>query len=85
MHGANRLGANSILEVVVFGRAIANGIAEKHRPGEKIPVLKDVLDLFPDFLFLLFIKYRCYRRMVRNLFAIFKVYVTLKVRLKWQT
>lgn len=40
VHGANRLGANSLLDLVVFGRACALNIAEKHKPGEKIPDLK---------------------------------------------
>ncbi|KAK9711560.1 Fumarate reductase flavoprotein C-term [Popillia japonica] len=34
VHGANRLGANSLLDIVVFGRAAANYISEKHKPGE---------------------------------------------------
>ncbi|KAK3011628.1 hypothetical protein RJ639_011130 [Escallonia herrerae] len=33
VHGANRLGANSLLDIVVFGRACANRVAEIHRPG----------------------------------------------------
>jgi succinate dehydrogenase (ubiquinone) flavoprotein subunit len=41
VHGANRLGANSLLDLVVFGRACALTIAEEHRPGEKIPALPD--------------------------------------------
>ena len=28
VHGANRLGANSLLDIVVFGRAVANKIGE---------------------------------------------------------
>ncbi|XP_031767341.1 succinate dehydrogenase [ubiquinone] flavoprotein subunit, mitochondrial-like [Galleria mellonella] len=40
-HGANRLGANSILDIVVFGRAIANNISKLFKPGEKQPILKD--------------------------------------------
>lgn len=36
VHGANRLGANSLLDLVVFGRACAKTIAEEHKPGEKI-------------------------------------------------
>lgn len=40
VHGANRLGANSLLDIVVFGRASANRIAEIAKPGEKIPDLK---------------------------------------------
>lgn len=39
VHGANRLGANSLLDLVVFGRACAKTIAEENRPGEKIPEL----------------------------------------------
>ncbi|KAI5684202.1 hypothetical protein M9H77_05430 [Catharanthus roseus] len=35
VHGANRLGANSLLDIVVFGRACANRVAEIQRPGEK--------------------------------------------------
>ena len=31
VHGANRLGANSLLDLVVFGRACANAIAEDHQ------------------------------------------------------
>merc|ERR1719478_1810937 len=34
VHGANRLGANSLLDIVVFGRACANRIAEIAKPGE---------------------------------------------------
>lgn len=41
VHGANRLGANSLLDLVVFGRACAKTIAEEHRPGEKVASLPD--------------------------------------------
>lgn len=41
VHGANRLGANSLLDLVVFGRACAKTIAEEHKPGEKQAPLKD--------------------------------------------
>src|SRR5690554_1024232 len=34
VHGANRLGSNSLLDLVVFGRAAANRCAEIIRPGE---------------------------------------------------
>lgn len=34
VHGANRLGANSLLDLVVFGRAAALDIAEKFTPGQ---------------------------------------------------
>lgn len=40
VHGANRLGANSLLDIVVFGRACAKRIAETSKPGEKLPDLK---------------------------------------------
>lgn len=36
VHGANRLGANSLLDLVVFGRACALTIAEEHKPGENL-------------------------------------------------
>lgn len=39
VHGANRLGANSLLDLVVFGRACAKTIAEENKPGEKIPAM----------------------------------------------
>lgn len=39
VHGANRLGANSLLDLVVFGRAAALTISETSRPGEKQPEL----------------------------------------------
>ncbi|PWN93586.1 succinate dehydrogenase [Acaromyces ingoldii] len=34
VHGANRLGANSLLDIVVFGRACANHIKENLSPGK---------------------------------------------------
>lgn len=34
VHGANRLGANSLLDIVVFGRACANHITENMEPGK---------------------------------------------------
>lgn len=42
VHGANRLGANSLLDIVVFGRACANHIMENNRPGEKIGNIRNV-------------------------------------------
>lgn len=36
VHGANRLGANSLLDLVVFGRACAKTIAQENKPSEKI-------------------------------------------------
>jgi len=41
VHGANRLGANSLLDIVVFGRACALKIAEDHQPGEAIAPMKE--------------------------------------------
>lgn len=35
VHGANRLGANSLLDIVVFGRACANRVAEIQKPGKQ--------------------------------------------------
>jgi succinate dehydrogenase / fumarate reductase flavoprotein subunit len=35
VHGANRLGCNSLLDIVVFGRAAAQRAAATIRPGEK--------------------------------------------------
>merc|ERR1712127_560668 len=34
VHGANRLGANSLLDIVVFGRACANRVSEVLTPGK---------------------------------------------------
>lgn len=34
VHGANRLGANSLLDIVVFGRACANHIRDTSTPGK---------------------------------------------------
>jgi len=36
VHGANRLGANSLLDLVVFGRACAKTIAAENKPGDTI-------------------------------------------------
>merc|ERR1712083_462547 len=36
VHGANRLGANSLLDLVIFGRACAKTIAEDSKPREAI-------------------------------------------------
>jgi len=37
VHGANRLGANSLLDIVVFGRACAHHIKETLEPGKPHP------------------------------------------------
>mmetsp|Transcript_4489 Transcript_4489/g.9857 ORF Transcript_4489/g.9857 Transcript_4489/m.9857 type:complete len:630 (+) Transcript_4489:86-1975(+) len=39
VHGANRLGANSLLDIVVFGRACALRIADISKPGDRVPEL----------------------------------------------
>jgi succinate dehydrogenase / fumarate reductase flavoprotein subunit len=39
VHGANRLGSNSLIDLVVFGRAAALRCAEKLTPGDKQPEL----------------------------------------------
>jgi len=39
VHGSNRLGANSLLDIVVFGRAAALLVKEKLKPGTKLPDL----------------------------------------------
>jgi len=46
VHGANRLGSNSLIDLVVFGRAAALRCAELLTPGEEKPDLpKDSADL----------------------------------------
>jgi len=45
VHGANRLGSNSLLDIVVFGRAAALRCAEVVKPGEaQAPLPKDSAD-----------------------------------------
>jgi succinate dehydrogenase / fumarate reductase, flavoprotein subunit len=41
VHGANRLGSNSLLDLVVFGRAVANRCAETIKPGQSHSKLSD--------------------------------------------
>ncbi len=41
VHGANRLGSNSLLDLIVFGRAAANYCAENIKPGMSHKPLKD--------------------------------------------
>lgn len=41
VHGANRLGANSLLDIVVFGRAVAHHIASELKPGTPQKPLAD--------------------------------------------
>lgn len=42
VHGANRLGANSLLDLVVFGRACAKTIASENKPGDSSKELDPV-------------------------------------------
>jgi len=45
VHGANRLGSNSLLDIVVFGRAAAHRVVETVRPGEShAPAPKEATD-----------------------------------------
>ena len=37
VHGANRLGTNSLLDLIVFGRAAAQRAAEIVKPGSRVP------------------------------------------------
>ena len=39
VHGANRLGANSLLDLVIFGRRAAQTTAETFKPGQAQPDL----------------------------------------------
>ncbi|VDK67981.1 unnamed protein product, partial [Anisakis simplex] len=41
VHGANRLGANSILDAAVFGRACSINIRDELKPDERMPTLPD--------------------------------------------
>jgi succinate dehydrogenase (ubiquinone) flavoprotein subunit len=36
VHGANRLGANSLLDLIVFGRAVSHTIRDNFQPGDKL-------------------------------------------------
>ncbi|XP_034934385.1 succinate dehydrogenase [ubiquinone] flavoprotein subunit, mitochondrial-like [Chelonus insularis] len=53
IHGANRLGANSLLETVVFGKAVAEHIINISKPGEKHPKIvpeieQEIINRFND-------------------------------------
>ena len=44
VHGANRLGSNSLLDLVVFGRAAALRCADTLKPGAKLPPIDKSMD-----------------------------------------
>jgi succinate dehydrogenase / fumarate reductase, flavoprotein subunit len=48
VHGANRLGTNSLLDIVVFGRAAAHRAAELVRPGMSHPPLANGIEASLD-------------------------------------
>jgi succinate dehydrogenase / fumarate reductase, flavoprotein subunit len=48
VHGANRLGTNSLLDIVVFGRAAAHRAAELVRPGAPHPPLANGIEASLD-------------------------------------
>ncbi|HZK90136.1 MAG TPA: succinate dehydrogenase flavoprotein subunit [Stellaceae bacterium] len=48
VHGANRLGCNSLLDIVVFGRAAAQRAAELVRPGASHPPLANGIEASLD-------------------------------------
>ncbi|XP_017840702.2 LOW QUALITY PROTEIN: succinate dehydrogenase [ubiquinone] flavoprotein subunit, mitochondrial [Drosophila busckii] len=41
VHGANRLGANSLLDLIIFGRSCALDIVANNSPGEELPTPDD--------------------------------------------
>lgn len=41
VHGANRLGANSLLDIVVFGRACAHHIKDTLEPGKPHKAIRE--------------------------------------------
>ena len=55
VHGANRLGANSLLDIVVFGKACAENISKQNKPGDLIEnedteILDKDLDQYKNYL-----------------------------------
>lgn len=67
VHGANRLGANSLLDLVVFGRACAKTIASENKPGEKINDLKAVISNNTLFLYPINYELSTFRILAKNL------------------
>ena len=51
VHGGNRLGSNSLLDIVVFGRAVAHRVSDKVKPGTKHKDLSTdaVADIMAEF------------------------------------
>ncbi len=41
VHGANRLGANSLLDLIVFGRAVSHTIRDNNDPGQPLKPLSE--------------------------------------------
>lgn len=58
VHGANRLGANSLLDLVIFGRACAHHIRDTCKPGDAIPDAP-VVRIFEYKLCHIFIRKHC--------------------------
>ena len=53
VHGANRLGANSLLDIVVFGKACSENIAEINAPGESLEhssEAEQILDKYTSYI-----------------------------------
>jgi succinate dehydrogenase (ubiquinone) flavoprotein subunit len=56
VHGANRLGANSLLDIVVFGKACSENISEQNKQGETIEdynkeELEKDIDTYENYLY----------------------------------
>ncbi len=56
VHGANRLGANSLLDIVVFGKACAENISEMDQPGQHIESIDKnqvdkLIDLYQNYFY----------------------------------
>lgn len=56
VHGANRLGANSLLDIVVFGKSCAENISSLNQPNEKIdPIdnnqISELIDLYQTYFY----------------------------------
>ena len=59
VHGANRLGANSLLDLVVFGRACAIDIGKISKPGDSQPELKPVRYIHIVFVYVVGVYFLC--------------------------